>query len=359
MMRVLHVIGPLSAGGAQTQLLGLVRSAHGRLWDATVVGTAPGALSHEFEDLGCEFVELRRWGSPGLLRMRRVRQMVRDGGFDVVHGNLWQSNLYARVAVLGVTGRPAVVISERNVEARRSNVRRALDKAASRVTDAYVGNTDAVCDFIREAHPTGDRTVAMIANAVDAKVFTKRSPQTDGHRLRVGSVGRLDSEKGYDVLIEAIRILHETIPLELHLVGEGPERSRLEELARGLPVVFNGGLRPGSEVASFLQRLDVFVLPSLYREGRPNALLEALAVRLPVVATAIDGMDEILTGPVLVPPGDPSALADAVRQASNDAESWIASSAPVPVDDFDTLANRYFELFRRATSDLHDGHPPR
>lgn len=349
-MRVLHVIGPLRTGGAQTQLLGLVRFAHGRLWDASVVATSGGALEPEFVSLDCPCIVLRRVASPGLGRMWRLRQIVRSGDFDVIHGNLWQSNLYCRLAVLGVRNRPAVVISERNVEADRSRLKRRLDSLLAPVTDIYVGNTEAVGTFISVVHPESMAKLVIIPNAVDREIFHPPSAPRVGTTARVGTVGRLDKEKGFDVLIEAVRMLKSPRAVEVLIVGEGPERSRLEEQAADLPINFLGPLSPGAAVADFLRSLDVFVLPSVFREGRPNVILEALAIGLPVVATDIEGMTEIFRGPTLVPPRDPSALAAAISAALTDPKGWSALAEPEPVMGFQQLAEAYLAVFRDAMS---------
>lgn len=353
-MRVLHVIGPLRTGGAQTQLLGLVRAAHGRLWDATVVATSGGALSAEFRDLGCPYFELRRRASPGLLRMVAFRQIVSAGHFDVIHGNLWQSNAYARLAVVGRRRRPAVVISERNVEATRSPVKRFVDRALAPVTDVYVGNTDAVTQFIRDAHPVGTSHVTTIVNAVDLGVFHPSDRASDSGVVKVGAIGRLDPEKGFDVLIEAVRILSTRFQVEVQIVGEGPALEELRSTAHGLPVTFVGPRRPGTEIASFLRELDVFVLPSTFREGRPNALLEAVAVGLPVVATRLPGLEELLSPEVLVEPANPVALASAIESAARDPQRWRERTRAIAVPGFEDLADEYMRVFSLGIDRLRD-----
>lgn len=352
LMRVLHVIGPLRTGGAQTQLLGLVRAAHGRHWDATVLATSGGATATDFRALGCEFHELRRIGSPGLLRIARTRSIVGRGDFDVIHGNLWQSNAYSRAAVLGKRKRPAVVISERNVEANRSVLRRSTDRVLSTVTDAYVGNTEAVCDFIREVHPTHGRPVETIANAVDSDIFRPKRQRSGGvGTVRIGAVGRLDAEKGFDVLIDATRVLTDRgLSVEVEIVGEGSLRDDLANRSAGLPVELRGPLDPGEVIAGFLRSLDVFVLPSRFREGRPNVVLEAMATGLPVVTTDIAGIQEIFAGDTLVRPDDALALASGIEEAAADPARWIERSAGAPIDDFDQLARRYLDLFERVRS---------
>ncbi len=133
-------------------------------------------------------------------------------------------------------------------------------------------------------------------------------------------VGRLAAAKGVAVLLDALRIALAREPsLHLTLVGDGPERPALEALARGLPATFLG-TRNQAEVAALLARHRLLVLPS-FAEGVPVVLMEALASGLPVVATRIAGISELVEDGVsgrLVPPGEEEALADAILEVLAD-----------------------------------------
>ena len=131
-------------------------------------------------------------------------------------------------------------------------------------------------------------------------------------------VGRLAGVKGVPILLDAVTTLKARHPqLRLALIGDGPERAALEERAKplGETVVFLG-YQGQSEVAEALSQSDVFVLPS-FAEGVPVVLMEAMAAGVPVVATQIAGIPELVTqweNGVLVPPGDAPALAQAIEQ---------------------------------------------
>lgn len=350
-MKVLHVIGPTEYGGAQTQLLGLLRAARHGVWEPTLCSIQPGPLLPEFEALGIPVMDLRRRASPGMLRLGAIRHRLSTEPFDVVHAMLWHANAFARLAVAGRRRRPAVVVSERSVEPR-SRGRTALDRVLGRWTDLYVGNSDAVAEFIRRVHPVGDDGVVMIPNAVDRRVFHPAGDRPRSGR-RVGSIGRLEPEKGFDVLVDAARLLERRVPgAEVVVAGTGSRRAQLDAVvaASGAPVRFVGAVRPGEGVAAFLRGLDVLVLPSLFREGRPNVLLEALACGVPVVATDIPGVAETIgTGGVTVPPGDAQALADALVATLRDPGAPDrAAAAAASVPSFDDLARAYLGAFERA-----------
>ena len=143
-----------------------------------------------------------------------------------------------------------------------------------------------------------------------------RAPGDPGKRLLF--VGRLAAVKGVPVLLEALRGLVARHPeLHLTLIGDGPDRAGLERAAgqAGLAghVSFTGYLSQAA-VAELLKQADLFVLPS-FAEGVPVVLMEAMAAGLPVVATAVGGVGELVadgTSGLIVPPGDAGALAAAI-----------------------------------------------
>lgn len=131
-------------------------------------------------------------------------------------------------------------------------------------------------------------------------------------------VGRLAAVKGVPVLLEALRGL-DTEGWHLTVIGDGPDRAAIEAQARGLPVDFLG-YRSQAEVAQALSETDLFVLPS-FAEGVPVVLMEAMASGVPVVATRIAGVPELVrdgTSGFLVPPGDATALRQAIAEALKD-----------------------------------------
>lgn len=169
----------------------------------------------------------------------------------------------------------------------------------------------------------------------------------DGTRLLF--VGRLAAVKGLPVLIEALRDLPGA---HLTVIGDGPDRAALERQASGLNVTF-AGYQSQSAVADTLRDTDIFVLPS-FAEGVPVVLMEAMAAEVPVVATRIAGIPELVEDGVsgrLVPPGDAEALGAALRSLLDDADLRArmgAAGRQKVTDDFDirTEARRLSQLFR-------------
>ncbi len=145
-----------------------------------------------------------------------------------------------------------------------------------------------------------------------------REPASDGRNRRVVYVGRLETVKGVDVLLRAWRALPSRQGLELHFVGDGRLRAELERYAREHAlsdrVRFHGWL---SDVKPVLDEADLYVQPSL-SEGLPNAVLEAMAASLPVVATRVSGNEDLVVEGLngyLVAAGDEGSLCAALQQA--------------------------------------------
>lgn len=349
-MRILHVIGSFITGGAQTQLLGLVKAAHGRYWEASVVALAGGDLEPEFRRLGVPVTVLHRRASPGLGRLVALRRIVARGRFDLVNSHLWHANAYARLATLGIGDAPVVVIVEHNLETSRQRWRRDVDRVLASRTAASVAVTEAMGEFLARMHPMPTGGFTAIPYAIDKSVFHPGVSSAQRAAHRIGGLGRLVPEKGWEVLIDAVAELVATgLPVDAEIGGEGPLRSALEARASGLPVRFIGVLPSGPPVAEWMRSLDVLVLPSLHREARPVVVLEGLSTGVPVIATDIPGMAETIAGGgLLVAPGDVPAMAAAIRSTLDDpARRDRTLGAAELILDFDQLAACYERLFRR------------
>jgi glycosyltransferase involved in cell wall biosynthesis len=167
-------------------------------------------------------------------------------------------------------------------------------------------------------HNAVDPAWAERVQGVDRNSVRQQAGLQPGERTLV-AIGRMSREKGHIGLIAAFRRLREQIPdLRLVLVGDGPERPRLEKAA-GKGVLFSGQVH---DVAPYYAIADVIVLPS-HTEGSSNVLLEAMAAGVPAVATQVGGTPEIAVNgesAMLVPPDDSFALASAIERVLRDGE---------------------------------------
>ncbi len=210
---------------------------------------------------------------------------------------------------------PVRIGSRREVHPSRGRGLEALQRLGYRAAHHVVANSSAGAERLRSEGVPIQR-ISVIRNGLDLAAFAPRPSPPRGHR--VICVGRLRPEKAHELLIAAIaRLRSSWRDVTLRLVGDGPREPALRQLAGSLGVLDRVefmGLR--EDVPALLRDSDIFVLPSRI-EASPNAALEAMAVGLPVVASAVGGIPEAFTSGttgLLVPPDSVDALAGAVGQ---------------------------------------------
>lgn len=218
--------------------------------------------------------------------------------------------------------------------------------------------------FIKESYPSVDiRLVRVLCLGVNTDALQPRGKEIRHQELRVLSVGDLIEKKGHTVLVQACeRLMRRGVQFECFIVGDGPLRHRLELEISALEIgnhVHLMGALSHAAVLGELRQADIFVLPCLDRRSRgehldgiPVALMEAMAVGLPVVSSDLSGIPELIesgrTG-LLVAPEDPDALADAVQRLADDPivrHTLGAAARRTIVERFD-LARNTCELARQ------------
>jgi glycosyltransferase involved in cell wall biosynthesis len=191
--------------------------------------------------------------------------------------------------------------------------------------DAVVAISGYARDRLRAIAASRAARIQVIHCGVDLREYEAApGPADRTGPLRVLTVARLEERKGVETLLRAAaRLRDRELDVELTVVGDGPDRERLDRIAAELRLdnaVMMTGAVAEEEVTGYYARADVFCLPSS-AEGVPIVLMEAMASRLPVVATAIAGVRELVAdgeSGLVVPPGDDEALAEALRRLAED-----------------------------------------
>lgn len=363
MRKLLLVVPTLDRSGAEKQLTLLAEGLARRgTFDVRVVALARGGPYEErLRAAGIDVTVLgKRWKfDPATLW--RLRSLVRDWRPDVVNSWMFTANSYTRL----VTGRengPAVVVSERCVDVWKSGWQRWLDRRQIDRTTHLVGNSAAVVDFYRDLGYPAERT-SVIHNGIelpepeaDIRESVRAELGLPASTRLIGYVGRLARQKRVRDLVWAMHLLQQ-VAEDVHfvVVGDGPEQSRLEEVARhygsGHLVHFLGHRE---DARHLIAALDVCWLASDF-EGLSNSLMEAMAAEVPVVASDIGPNRELVvdgeTGH-LVPVGDAPAfakltdrlLADRDRAARFGAAGRVRMQSEFPVGK---MVDSYADLFER------------
>jgi len=300
-------------------------------------------------------IPVRAFPVTGFATPRAIGQLgafaawCRSIGADIVHTCDLYGNIFGLPGAV-LAGVPVRIGNRREIlTGDKSRAQLTGQRLAYRAAHAVVANSSAARDQL-EMEGVSPSRIRLIANGLDPLRFTPAPPRPG--IARIAMVANLRAEKGHDTLLAALpRILERHPEASVTLVGDGPRREPLELLARALGIAgrvrFAGECR---DVAPVLRDHDLFVLPSR-SEAFPNALIEAMATALPVVATRVGGIPEVVRDGVngrLVPPDDPGALADTVIALMDDpaAAAALGRAARLDVERHYTI-DRMVERFER------------
>jgi glycosyltransferase involved in cell wall biosynthesis len=305
-------------GGTERQMTELVRRLDPARWEVHLACFK--ATGQWFERAAERAVSVAEFPVTSFMRASVGRHIwdfarwCRTRRIAVVQATEIYSNIFALPAA--AVGRVAVRIgSRRGLNSDRSRAQVALQRAAYRAATKVIANSRASADQLRiEGVPEGK--ISIVPNGLDFGPYGARRKRPALRSIAV--VANLRWLKGHDVLIDAsVEILRHVPDARFELIGDGPERASLvaRAAARGVDHAFTF-TGHSTNVPARLAETDIFVLPSR-TESFPNAVLEAMAAGLPVVASGVGGILELVedgrTG-WLVPPGDAQALAARVMQ---------------------------------------------
>jgi glycosyltransferase involved in cell wall biosynthesis len=298
------------------------------------------AVDRRAASMGIDYVEIRERQSFDFGAWSKVRRLVRDRRVDIVHAHEYKTDLLAWWLALVEGVIPLSTVHGWSGETWRELF---LYYPADRLVLTRFPKVIAVSSEIRgrliRAGVPSER-IATVLNAIDHRLFQRDRLREASHRhalgfdagdVVIGTVGRLEPGKGLEMLLDAVAAVRTThTGVRLAIVGDGSLRSALEERAHSL---FPDGvcvfLGHQADVIATHHAFDLFVHPSDH-EGTPNAVLEAMALETPTVATDAGGTSELMHDGVhglIVPCRDRAALAEAMVKALIDRPAALARAA--------------------------------
>nr|WP_197973260.1 MULTISPECIES: glycosyltransferase family 4 protein [Streptomyces] len=347
-MRTVQVLGGGNAGSS-AHVRSLAAGLVARGVRVTVCAPVEADRIYDFSGAGAEHVHVPRSSDPGSVAALRAACT----GADLVHAHGLHASFRAALALAG-RSTPLIVTwhSRAHVEGARAHFLRLLERRVVRAAAVVLGTTSDLVDRARRA---GARDARLAAVALPGRRTSAEPAEPDGPdlarpkiRAELGAIGRpllmavgsLDPQRGYDVLLDAARAWRGLDPMPLvAIAGEGPLRTALQRRIEeeGLPVRLIGRR---DDVGELLAAADLALLPSRW-ESRSVLAQEALHARVPLVATAVGGVPELVGDAAeLVPPGDAEAFADAVVRLLGDperrellAEQGLRQAATWPTED--------------------------
>jgi glycosyltransferase involved in cell wall biosynthesis len=329
MKRILYLFVTMPVGGAEMLcfefLKGLDRS---RFDPVTCCLDGKGSLGLEIERSGFEVISLGRMKSrsfePGIVSA--VSNLLKCRQIDIVHTNMYHANLYGRLGAVRLgRQRPRIVTAVHSLYTERKRHRLFISRVLNRSTDRIIAVSQAVKDDVVRYEKVSPAKVTVLPLGADfdrldvdltvaaAKERLGLSPSD----VVLGTVGRLVEAKGHRYMLEALaRLLERGVSFKLLIVGGGrlEEDLRRQAAAMGIRdhVLLVGHRR---DIPELYRAMDLYLMASV-SEAASIALLEAMAVGLPCVVTAVGGMMDLVDGgrcARVVPPSNPAAMADAVE----------------------------------------------
>jgi glycosyltransferase involved in cell wall biosynthesis len=323
--RVLQLLTNSAIGGTERMVLEFVRGANREKYDLFVGALlSGGSLFSEASDLGVQTVDFNKKSYDEVRTLTRLFNFMKRARIDLVHLYGLQADILGRMAAR-LAGVPVVVSGIRSPELWRKWYHSWLDKVTSGLVDLYISNSEAGRQTTIKREGISPEKIVTIYNGIDLTKFDNPNFDIDSLRTTfglppsiqvVGVVANLRPMKGHADVIAALPTIVEQIPKVVFMfVGRDNMDGEIQRLAQGSElseyIIFTGF---SPEVRPFYQLFDLFLLPSTW-EGCPVSILEAMAMKKPVVATVVGGIPELVvdgqTG-LLIPPHNPTALADAI-----------------------------------------------
>ena len=324
-LSVFHLVEDLKTGGAERVIADIVEGLDRKRFEARVwCLTRGGETADELLEKGVEVRILGIWSYHNPLNIIRLSRLLKKEKPDIVHTHGYFASVIGRLAAKKA-GLPIIITHVHSTYWEYKKRHLLIERYLSRCTHRIICCSEAVKNFVTGHEKIKEDKTVVIYNGVDEERFLPvQDPSPVRARLGidrespvVGTVSSLTPHKGQKYLIQAAAKIREKYPATRFLiVGDGPLRQSLEEQALGLSLqsslIFTGARR---DIPDLLSLMDIFVLPSSSREGLGIAIIEAMAMEKPTVATDIGGIPEVVqdgeTG-LLVRPGDSAALAKAI-----------------------------------------------
>lgn len=332
--KILYVIDNLEFGGGERGFLQIMNGLNKENFAIHVASHPGGEFGKKISEMRVSFLPVNMLKRYNLLTILKLISIISKKGIHIVHSQGARADFFARVAVRA-THRPYLVstiqmpVEGYNVSVLRKRFYLFFDRFFERYVDHFIVVSDSLKRTIAKDHQVDLNKISKVYNGIELDVY---KPDVLGHSSKeikenigiksgdfvLGAVGRLIWQKGFEDLICSLPQIVKMHPeVKLLIVGDGPLRKSLQELAKGLNVndsIFFTGFR--NDLKEILSSIDLLIIPSLL-EGFPMITLEAMAMEKPIIATNIDGITEQITNEkdgILVPPKEPNEIAKAIMK---------------------------------------------
>lgn len=367
--RVLQVVLSLNPGGTERLVVELTRRLRDVIPMAVCCLDEPGEWASELTAAGVMVETIGRREGFDVRLGRDIGRIARAHRATIMHCHHYSPFIYGGLARLcGANARVVFTEHGRTSDAPPSRKRRVANVFFRQLADrVFAVSQDLRRHLIAEGFSAD--AVGVIYNGIDpspsiapgATHSVRREFNIPGSTMVIGSVGRLDPVKDIPALLAALVEVRRTQPAEAVIIGDGPERARLEAAAFACDVArYVHFLGYRHDARAWLAGSDVYVNCSI-SEGVSLTILEAMAAGVPVIATRVGGTPEILdsTCGILIPPRDPHALAGALAQLAADPHqrARLGQAGRTRVEErftLDRMIRQYTDVYRAVAFSRRD-----
>ncbi len=359
MINVLRVVSNLGTGGVQRRLVSLLPYIDNKKFNITVCAFKDGPLKQTLTEVGSKVFIVPRKFKFDPLCIIRLFKIIKSEKIQIVHTHAHKPNTTARIAAI-LARAPVIIANEHNVDEWKSTFQKLIDCFLSRFTNRIIVVSKGVQKFCQSTGIPSCK-FRLIYNGVEVDKFKNKNFREikrkelgiNENACVVGTVGRIHPQKGHEFLIQVVeKLLVEHQSLIFLIIGEGYLKNefilKVKSLNLSKNILFLG---EREDIPELLSCMDIFVLPSI-REGFPNTILEAMASSLPVVATDVGGVRELIianeTG-FIVPPADIPALYESLSKLIKDKDLRVQMGNA----GFERVKEFSIEKMAKETEDLY------
>lgn len=263
----------------------------------------------------------------------KIRNIINDFKPEIIHFHGAKASLVGRLACLGLNLKVVTTIHNFPEYKRMNKIKKqfylSLNRYLNNRTDAIITVSNALKKFIVDEENIDPKKVNVIYNCVDLSTYQanpsldlRKEYNLESDTLLIGCISRLIPSKGVQDLIKALEILKGRVKVFAFVAGDGPHLNYLQDMAKEAKLENIQFLGYRNDIKDFLRNIDIFVLPS-HSEGFGVSVAEAMALGVPVIATNVGGIPEIIKNNedgIIVNPESPNDLANAIEILATNAD---------------------------------------